>query len=163
MKALTLLVLSLLVAGCGRERTDLQQKLEGLGRTSSSSVAEATEALKETHDFLAWLEEERKEKYPELIARAKELRERRARELATLAGEGVKEKASEIFRELVGSLEGTEGEIGSFEGIDSAGSVRIPLPRFREGVVRGEYLRRLQGWVNPPTGGDTPTPTDSVR
>ena len=135
-----LLLLALLVAGC--EEQGLERKLEKMEQASiPTTVAEATEALKQASGFASWLSDDEggKGQYPQLSARARALQAQSARDLAALGVGTVKAKVDEILGGL-----GLEA--------DSLGNIN-PLPGLREGIMGGRYVDKLQRWVDP--AGDT--------
>ena len=129
MKRNTLLLLTLLLlcSSCASRQDKMQDKLKAIAaKPAATEIASAKATYDEASKFVAWLEAHPEDGTPELLARARDLRNQRALEIGKVAGGAVLGGIQKILSGL---------GLGDGKGLPSAASVGQALDKAVDKVL----------------------------
>ena len=113
------LVVGLMTTACGSSRqSQMSKKLNEMAAKPAATGVETGKALyDEASKMASWLEAHPEDSTPELLAKARDLRNRRAIETGKIVGGTVLEEIKKILGELLGVTSATGGKGGMTVGV----------------------------------------------
>ena len=116
LAALMLLALLLFATGCSSRQGKMQDKLNEMAtKPVATELSSAKAMYDEASKFVGWLEAHPEDGTPEMLSKARDLRNKRALEIGKIAGSSVLEG----INKALGGLLGDTGEPGKKSSIDA--------------------------------------------